>query len=100
MLRSLVGSEMCIRDILAPIANSAMMYSCTLTVHCRWEDETARERTDYPPSHADGQKMKSLTLHAHYCLRDSLRDYSSLLLSQSIRRQASVPEGFIHPSLT
>ena len=43
----------------------------TLTVHCRWEDETARERTGHPPSYAEAKKMKSLTLHTHGCLRAS-----------------------------
>jgi len=37
-----------------PLANSAMM--STLTVHCQWEDETARERTDHQPSYAEAKK--------------------------------------------
>src|SRR6218665_177934 len=32
-------------------------------VHCRWEDETARENTGHPPSYAKVKKMKSLTFH-------------------------------------
>ena len=60
---------------LRPLANSAMM--STLTAHCQWEDETARERTGHPPSYAVAKKMKSLTFHTHGCLRASLRDWSS-----------------------
>jgi len=57
---------------LRPLANSAMM--STLTAHCQWEDETVREKTIHPPSYAVTKKMKSLTLHTHGYLRDSLRD--------------------------
>jgi len=32
------------------------------------------ERTGLPPSYDVAKKMKSLTLHAHGCLRASLRD--------------------------
>ena len=28
-----------------------------LAVHCQWEDETARERTDHPPSCVETKKM-------------------------------------------
>src|SRR5678816_4093294 len=58
-----------------PLANSAIM--STLTVHCRWDDETVRERTGHPPSYAEAKKMKSLTLHTHGCFRASSRDCSS-----------------------
>jgi len=60
---------------LRPITNSAII--STLTAHCQWEDEAARERTGNPPSYAKAKKMKSLTLHTHGCPRASLRDYSS-----------------------
>ena len=60
---------------LRPVANSAMM--STLTTHCQWEDETVRERTGHPPLYAVAKKMKSLVLHTHFCLRASLRDWSS-----------------------
>jgi len=56
---------------LHPLANSAMMSTLT-AVHCQWEDETVRGRTGHPPSYAEAKKMKSLTLHTHGCLRDSL----------------------------
>src|SRR6218665_1834235 len=59
---------------LRPLANSATM--STLSVHCQWGDETARERTGHPPSYAEAKKMKSLTLHTHGCLRASLRNCS------------------------
>ena len=39
---------------LRPLADSAMM--STLTAHCQWEDETARERTGRPPSYAVAKK--------------------------------------------
>ena len=45
----------------APLANLAMM--STLTVYCRWEDETARERTGHPSSYANAERMRLLTLH-------------------------------------
>jgi len=56
-------------DISAPPASlpkSAMM--STLTIHCQWEDDTARERTGHPPSYTEAKKMKSLTLHTHSAL--------------------------------
>ena len=49
---------------LRPLANLAVM--STLTAHCRWEDETARERTCHPPSYAVAKKMKTLKLHTHW----------------------------------
>ena len=49
----------------------------TLTAHCQLEDEKVRERTGHPLSYAETKKMKSLTLHAHGCLRASLRESSS-----------------------
>src|SRR6218665_2278974 len=45
----------------APLANSSMM--STQTVHCKWEDETVRERTGHPPSYTEAKKMKSLILY-------------------------------------
>src|SRR5688572_7056066 len=51
---------------VCPLANSARM--STLNAYCRWEDETARERTGHPPSYAEAKKMKSLTLHTQGCL--------------------------------
>ena len=57
------------------LANSVMM--STLTAHCQWEDEMAREITGHPPSYAVAKKMKSLTLHTHCYPRASLRDGSS-----------------------
>jgi len=41
----------------------------TLTVHCVWDDETAKEKAGHPPLYAEAKKMKLLTLHAHGCLR-------------------------------
>ena len=35
---------------LRPLAHLAMI--STLTAHCRWEDETVRERTGHPPSYS------------------------------------------------
>src|SRR6218665_2506912 len=58
----------------------------TPTIHCRWEDETARERTGHLPtllSYAKAMKMKSLTLHTYGCLRASSRDSSSSSSSSS-----------------
>src|SRR6218665_3245462 len=49
----------------------------TLTVHCQWEDEMAKERTGHLPSYAEAKKMKSLTLHTHGCFRVRLMDCSS-----------------------
>src|SRR6218665_1662434 len=49
----------------------------TLTVHCQWEDEMAKERTGHLPSYAEAKKMKSLTLHTHSCFRVRLMDCSS-----------------------
>ena len=43
------GSRFLLR--LHPLANSAMM--STLTIHCQWEDDTARERTGHPPSRTE-----------------------------------------------
>jgi len=60
--------------LLRLLANSAMM--STLTAHYQWKDETARERTGHPTSYAVANKIKSLTLHTHGCLRASLRDWS------------------------
>ena len=69
---------------LCPLANSAMMSS--LTVHCKWEDETVRERTGHLPSYAKAKKMKSLTLHTHIgCPRATLSDCSFLLLLSDVR---------------
>ena len=49
----------------APIANSAMMSS--LTTHCQWEDETAREMIGHLPLYSKAKKkMKSLTLLTHH----------------------------------
>ena len=45
-------------EISGPCASLAR-----LTVHCRLEDETAKERRGHPPSHAEAKKMKSLTLN-------------------------------------
>ena len=60
-----------------PLAYSATMSTGTLTLHCQWEDEAVRERTGHPRWYVGAQKMKSLTLHTHGCLRVSLRDCSS-----------------------
>ena len=70
------------------------LHKSTLTAHCRWEDETVRERTGHPPSYAEAKKMKSLTLNTHGCPRARLRDWSSsssmwndgeMMLQRSIR---------------
>jgi|SRR6218665_3764750 len=49
----------------------------TLTVglylYCRWEDETARNRTGHHSSYAETKKMKSLALHPYGCVRARLR---------------------------
>src|SRR6218665_116115 len=60
------------------LANSAIMG--TLTIHCQWEDETARKRTGHPPSYAEAKTIKSLTLHTHGCSWAGLRDCSSSAL--------------------
>ena len=49
----------------------------TLTVHCQWEDEAAREKIGHPPSYAQAKKMKSLTLNTHGCSRVRLKDCPS-----------------------
>ena len=46
----------------APLANSAMS---ALTAHCRWDEETLKERIGHQPSYVEAKKMKSLTLHTH-----------------------------------
>ena len=66
---------------LRPIANSAMMN--TLTVHCRWEDETAG-MIGYLPSCAEAEKMQSLTFHTLGCLSVSLSGCSSSSSSSSL----------------
>lgn len=43
----------------------------TLSVHCPWEDETAREGNDHLILYAEAEKMKVPTLHTHDCLRDA-----------------------------
>jgi len=45
-----------------------------VTIHCRWEDEVERERTDHPPSYAEVKKTKSLKLYES--LRASVKDCS------------------------
>ena|SRR6218665_3533575 len=45
----------------APLVNSAVM--STATLHCWWEDESAREITGHLPSFTEAKKMKLLTLH-------------------------------------
>src|SRR5688572_27046429 len=57
----------------APLTNSSIM--STLTVGCRWEDETAKEGISHPRSYVEAKKMKSL--HAHGCLNASLCGRSS-----------------------
>ena len=59
---------------VAPSQMTSML--STLTIHCQWGDEMARERTGHPLLYAKSKKMKSLTLHIHGCLRASLRDCS------------------------
>ena len=48
---------------LRPLANLATM--STLTVHCRWEDKMAREKTGCPSSYAEvievGERIKGET---------------------------------------
>jgi len=46
----------------------------TLTTHCKWEDETVRERTGHPPSYVEAKKIKLLKLRTHGYPRGSLRD--------------------------
>jgi len=41
----------------------------TSTVHCRCEDETAKERTGHPTSHAEAKKIKSLKHYIYDVLR-------------------------------
>ena len=41
---------------LHPLANSASMG--TPTVHCQWEDQAARERSDSPSSYAETKKTE------------------------------------------
>src|SRR6218665_723892 len=48
------------------LSTSAIM--CTLTAHCQWEDEMARERTGHPPSYAEAKKIKLHKLYTHGCL--------------------------------
>jgi len=66
--KSLPGQIFCSRFLLHLAVVS------TLTIHCQWEDETARERTGHPISYAVAKKMKSLTLHTRGCPRASLTD--------------------------
>ena len=56
----------------------------TPTIHCQWEDERARERTDHQPSYAEAKKMKSLKLRIHGCLRASIRDCTSEVIITGI----------------
>src|SRR6218665_581168 len=51
------------------------------TQHCQWKVETWRgkENSGHLPSFAEAKQMKSLTLHNAGCLRNRLRDCSSLL---------------------
>ena len=49
----------------------------TPTVHCQWEDETARKRTDHLPTQAEAKKMKLPTRHTCGRSTASLRDCSS-----------------------
>ena len=51
-----LGAEMSFSS--APLANQAYW------VHCWWEDERTKGGTGHPPSYAEANKMKSLTLHA------------------------------------
>ena len=71
-------------EISTPCAssvNSAMMN--TLALLCVWEDETVRERTRHPPSHAKASQIKSLTLHTHRSVRAGLRHCSSLIQNKN-----------------
>ena len=62
------------REFCSTCVNLAVM--STLTVHRlytgRWKGERVRERFGHPPLFAEAKKMKSLTIHTHGCLRDSL----------------------------
>ena len=63
-------------EISAPPAPPSQPSSMrnTTTARCQWEDETMRERTGHPPSHAEAKTMKSLTLHTHAFPWTSLTD--------------------------
>src|SRR6218665_1268434 len=63
----------------------------TLTIHCQWIDETARDGTGLLPSYAKAKKMKSLTLHTHGCLRTSLRN----CFSSSFSRMQQLLSGMV-----
>ena len=69
-----------IRDLellhLHPLFNSSV--TSTLTEHCRWEDEKARERTGHPTLYAKAEKMRLLSLLTRDCLKASLRYCSSI----------------------
>src|SRR5688572_29769169 len=41
----------------------------TLTIHCRWEDETARERTRHPPSY---RRLRIILSYLHFFSKSSL----------------------------
>lgn len=61
-----VSTEMKLVPYMRPLGDLAM--TSTLPVHCRWEDETSRERTDHPPTYAETTRKKSLGLYTHGCL--------------------------------
>src|SRR6218665_131846 len=71
------------------LANSAM--TSTLTIHYRWEDETARERTGHPSSYAEAKKIMLLTLHTHGCPKARLRHWFSSSSSISVSLLAALP---------
>lgn len=60
---------------LLPFANSAI--TIKLSVPCRWEDESARERIGHPSSYSEAKKVKSRPFHAHGCLGSSWRGCTS-----------------------
>jgi hypothetical protein len=56
--------EICGQISAPPTSPSLLGYEMsTLTIHCRWEDYAARERTSHPTSYADAKKMMTLTHH-------------------------------------
>src|SRR6218665_2492372 len=52
------------------------------TIHCKWEDETVRERIGHP-SDAEAKKMASLTLHTHSSFLRLAQGTALLLLCSS-----------------
>ena len=80
-----------VRDLgsLHLLANSTIM--STLTVRCRWEDQTARERTVQPPSYAEVKKFKAANTSP---MADSQVKHKELLLFFSSSFSGFEPDAF------